>query len=270
MSTKNIVNTDFNWTTIFNISFNRNEVLSLGKVDRILTGWKNYSITMPGQPIAMFYGWEQIGVFNNQEEINNSAIFPGQLPGTPHFRNLDDNKVINENDKMIIGNPHPKFRGGLINTFNYKNIDLSIAMSFAHDFDVFSQLEGDVLNLDGVFNVLKIAEERWRSPEQPGNGVMAASFHQTNHMRNPNTTLVNNVSFIKGQNVSLGYTLNQKADWFSSLRVYCSVQNAFLLTNYKYGNPDINREGDNSLQRNFHGYDYPISRTFMLGLDVKF
>ena len=269
LSSSNISNTNFSWSTLFNISFNRNEVINLGAVDRIFAGWKDYSLTVSGQPMAMFYGWENIGVLQDREDVENSATFPGQLPGTSKYRDLDGNGVINDDDRTFIGNPYPAFRGGLVNTFNYKDFDLSVAMSFAHDFDVFSQLEGDVLNLDGVFNVLKIAEDRWRSPDNPGNGVIPTSIHQTFHSRVPNTKMVNNASFLKAQNITLGYTLD-KIKFLKSFRLYCSVQNAFILTNYKYGNPDINRSGASSLERNFDGYDYPLSRTIAVGLNLTF
>ncbi|MEQ9441835.1 MAG: TonB-dependent receptor [Cyclobacteriaceae bacterium] len=269
LSSSNIVRTDFSWKTLFNISFNRNKVISLGDVDRIFAGWKDYSLTIPGQPMGMFFGWEQIGILQDQDDVENSATFPGQLPGTVKYRDLNDDGIINDNDKKFIGNPYPAFRGGLINSFSYKNFDASIALSFAHDFDVYSQLEGDVLNLDGVFNVLKVTEERWRSPEEPGNGEIPTSIHQTFHSRVPSSKMVNNASFLKAQNITLGYTLDN-VKFLKSFRVYASVQNAFLLTNYKYGNPDINRSGATSLERNFHGYDYPVSRTFSLGLDLTF
>ncbi|MEK6481482.1 TonB-dependent receptor [Catalinimonas sp. 4WD22] len=273
LNTSNIARPDFSWKTLFNISFNRNEVLSLGDVDRIFAGWKDYSLTVPGQPMAMFFGWEQIGILQDAEDVANSATFPGQLPGTVKYRDLDGDGVITNDDRTFIGNPYPAFRGGLVNTLSYQNFDLSVALSFAHDFDVYSQLEGDVLNLDGVFNVLKIVEERWRSPEEPGNGEIPTSIHQTFHSRIPNTKMVNNASFLKAQNITLGYTLDA-VKFLKSFRVFASVQNAFLLTNYKYGNPDVNRSsggpGASSLERNFHGYDYPISRTFSIGLDLTF
>lgn len=269
LNTSNIVSPSFNWNTLFNISFNRNEVISLGDVDRIFAGWKDYSITIPGQPMGMFFGWEQIGILQDQADVDNSATFPGQLPGTVKYRDLNEDGIIDITDRAIIGNPYPTFRGGLVNTFSYKNFDASVALSFAHDFDVYSQLEGDVLNLDGVFNVLRVTEERWRSPEEPGNGEIPTSIHQTFHSRNPSTKMVNNASFLKAQNITLGYTLDQ-IKFLRSFRVYASVQNAFLLTNYKYGNPDVNRSGASSLVRNFHGYDYPISRTISVGLDLTF
>ena len=244
-------------------------VLDMGDVGRIQTGQRSYSLTTEGHPMAMFYGWKSLGIFNTWEEIESSAIFPGQVPGTPRYLDLDNSGVIDEKDKMIIGNPHPKFRGGLNNTFKLDNWDLNIAMSFAYDFDIWAQLEEDVINLDGVFNVLKEVEQRWRSPEQPGNGRIAASFHQTKFDRWENSDWVYNASFLKVQNISLGYTFsNLKA--VKLLRLYCSVQNAFMLTNYKYGNPEASVYGNNSLIRNFDNYDYPLTRSIVFGLDLNF
>lgn len=269
LSTINLTNNNFRWTTDFNISFNRNKVLDMGDVGRILTGARSYSLTMEGQPMAMFYGWKSLGILNDWDEVEKYGTFEGQVPGTPHYVDLDNSGLIDDADKMIIGNPHPKFRGGLNNTFKYKNWDLNIAMSFAHDFDIWAQLEEDVINLDGVFNVLTEVKERWRSPENPGNGRIAASFHETAYDRWANSDWVYNASFLKVQNISLGYTFSD-IGFVKLLRLTCSVQNAFMFTNYKYGNPEASVYGNNSLVRNFDNYDYPLTRTVTFGLDVNF
>ena len=265
----NISSNNFSWGTNFNISFNRNKVLDLGNVDRIRAGHRGMGITRVGDPIALFFGWEHQGIFNTQEEVDASASYPNQLPGTPIVFDKDGNGVINELDKVIIGNPHPDFRGGISNNFNYKNFDLNIAMSFAHNFDVAAILEEDVLNLDGVFNVLKDVENRWRSPEEPGNGRVAASFHQTAFDRFANSDWINNVSYLKIQNLSLGYTFNN-FDFVNRMRIYGSVQNLVTITNYKYGNPDVNLNGNSSLAMGFDSHDYPLSRSIVFGINLNF
>jgi hypothetical protein len=217
----------------------------------------------------MFYGWKSLGILNNWDEVEQYATFPGQVPGTPRYMDLDNSGVIDNNDKMIIGNPHPKFRGGFNNSFKYKKWDMNIAMSFAHDFDIWAQLEEDVINLDGVFNVLTEVKERWRSPENPGNGRIAASFHETAFDRWENSDWVYNASFLKIQNISLGYTFSN-VSFIKQLRLYGSVQNAFVFTNYKYGNPEATVYGNNSLIRNFDNYDYPLTRSIIFGLDLNF
>lgn len=265
----NISNNDFSWSTNFNISFNRNKVLDLGSVDRIRAGHRGMGITRVGDPVALFYGWKHLGIFNTQEEVDANPSFPNQVPGTPIVFDRDGNGTINELDKVIIGNPHPDFRGGISNTVNYKNFDFNIAMSFAHNFDVAAILEEDVLNLDGVFNVLKDVENRWRSPEEPGNGRVAASFHQTSFDRLANSDWINNVSYLKIQNLSLGYTFNN-FDFVNRFRIYGSVQNLITFTNYKYGNPDVNLNGDSSLAMGFDSHDYPISRSIVFGINLNF
>lgn len=269
LSTINVSNKTFTWNTDFNISFNRNLVLDMGDVGRIQTGPRSYSLTTEGHPMAMFYGWKSLGILNTWQEVEQYATFPGQVPGTPRYMDLDGSGTIDEKDKMIIGNPHPKFRGGLNNTFKLRNWDLNVAMSFAYDFDIWAQLEEDVLNLDGVFNVLREVKERWRSPEEPGNGRIAASFHQTKFDRWENSDWVYNASFLKVQNISLGYTFSN-LNVVKMLRLYLSVQNAFMLTNYRYGSPEANVYGNNSLIRNFDNYDYPLTRSIVFGLDLNF
>lgn len=265
----NITNENFNWETNFNISFNRNKVLDLGNVARIRDGHRNMSITREGDPMALFYGWQHLGIFDTQEQIENNPSYPNQLPGTPIVYDYDGNGTINELDKVVIGNPHPDFRGGLSNKFNYKNFDFSIAMSYAHNFDVNAILEEDVLNLDGVFNVLEDVKNRWRSPEEPGNGHVAASFHQTSYDRFANSDWIYNVSYVKIQNVSLGYTFNN-FDFARRFRLYASVQNLVTFTNYKYGNPDVNIEGSNPLARGYDSHDYPLARSIVVGINLNF
>lgn len=266
----NINRKDFNWNTDFNISFNRNKVLDLGPLDDIKTyvGYEGqWQITKVGEPMAMFYGWKSLGILNDQDAVDNNVTYPGALPGTQHWYNADGNDIIDERDRIIIGNPHPKFRGGLHNQFIYKNWDLNISMTFAYDFDVYAGLQATVINLDGVFNVLKDVEDRWRSPEQPGKGKIGASFHQGYLDREGNSNFVHNTSFLKVQNINLGYTFNN-SDYFNRMRLFASVQNPFLFTNYKYGNPDINLYGSNATMMNYDRYDYPLSQTIEVGLNL--
>ncbi len=271
VSSINVSNKVVTWNTDFNISFNRNKVLDLGSVDRILkdVSYQAFSITTPGKPMAMFYGLKSLGILKNQEEVEKYPTFPGQLPGTPRYADINDDKVINDKDRTIIGNPHPDFTGGISNRVTYKNWDLNVSASFAYNFDVFACLEEDNLNLDGVFNVLREVKERWRSPEQPGNGRIAATFHQTPYDRMGNSDWVYNASFLKIQNITVGYTFN-KLRFASNMRVYCAAQNPFLFTNYKYGNPVANRYGDTSLIMNIDSHSYPLTRTIILGLNMNF
>jgi TonB-dependent starch-binding outer membrane protein SusC len=264
----NITKKNFIWETNFNISFNRNKVLDLGDVDRILQ-WN--SITTAGQPMAMFYTWHKIGIIKNESELEQYATFPDQsLPGTPIYEDKDGNGIIDEHDKMIIGNPWPDFTGGISNSLNYKNWNFNIFMSFAHNFDIWSHQRADFTNYDGVFNVFKEVEQRWKSPEEPGNGSIPNTFGEQHLDRagGGNSDYVNNVSYLKIQNVNIGYSF--KNINFANLKLYCSVQNLHVFTNYPYGNPDASLQGSNSLQKNYDKYDHPLPRTISIGINVQF
>ena len=266
----NISNNEFTWETDFNIAFNRNKVLDLGNVEKIQNGIGfsgQYSITTEGEPMAQFYGWKSLGILEDQEAVENNAVVPGQLPGTPHWYDKNDDGIIDEQDRMIIGNPHPDFRGGINNRITYKNWDFNVSMSYAHNFDVYASLEASSLNLDGVFNVLKEAKHRWKSPEEPGNGRIAASFHQTYLDRDGNSDFVyEDISFLKIQNVSIGYTFD--FDFMKQMRVSCTIQNPYIFTGYRYGNPDVNVYGNNSLAQGVDRFDYPLTQTVMFGINL--
>mgnify|MGYP006284141011 CR=1 FL=1 len=268
----NVSNSDLTWETDFNISINRNKVLDLGPVERILYGHRNAWLTTVGKPMAMFRGYKSLGVIKDWEEFEEVATFASQTkPGTPHYADTDGNGIIDDRDKTIVGNPHPDFRGGISNTLNYKNWDFSINMSFAHNFDVWAELEEEPFNYDGVFNVHKEVEQRWKSPEEPGNGRIPATFHEQHFDRWANSDWSYNVSFLKIQNLNVGYTFdNPNFANISNLRINLSVQNLYTFTNYRYGNPDVNLAGSSALRRNNDKYDYPLSRTIVLGLNINF
>ena len=270
VSSKNISGKDFNWSTDFNISFNRNKVLDLGNIDRIINiiGFGAKNITRVGDPMAQFWGFRLLGMFNTQEEINKSATYGTQLPGTPHWEDINKDGVIDDKDMTVIGNPQPHFTGGISNRFTYKKWDLIVNMSYAYDFDVAATLESSTMNLGGIFNMDREVLQRWKSPSEPGNGRVSNSFVQTNLDRDiASSKFIYNVSYLKIQNLSLGYTLT---NWhkIKQCRLSLSVQNPWLITNYKYGNPDVNRFGSSSLMQGVDEYDYPLTRIVQLGVTL--
>ena len=274
----NISNEDFRWSTDFNISFNRNKILDLGadrdKIEYNYHWVWHYTLQEEGRPMSLFYGWETTGIWDTWEQIENNPTYEGsggQEPGTPIFVDQNDDGVITREDFTAIGNPHPDFRGGFSSRLQYKNWDFNVSTSFAHNFDIWAWLQADVLNFDGVFNVLDDVKNRWRSPENPGDGTIPKTFGATNFDRWADEDWVHNVSYLKIQNVTLGYTFDNwnLINQFSP-RLFFSVQNAAILSNYRFGNPDVNYYGNNSLVRNVDKYAYPLSRTYVLGLNINF
>ncbi len=272
-SSTNIAGKNFTWKTDFNISFNKNKVLDLGDVQTIYSNWfyDNYcNVTKVGLPMAQFYGYKFVKIFQTQEEIDAAPHYANQLPGSARYADTDKSGTVDALDCVPIGDPNPKFTGGMINRLGYKKWDLSLTLSFAGGFDVLAiDPESTTRNLDGVFNVFKNVKDRWRSVDQPGNGKYATSVYNTEKDRANNSRMVYDGSFIKIQNLNIGYNFS-KIRYFDSCRVYCSVQNLYTFTKFPYGNPEVNYYGNSSLSRGVMCYDYPLSRTVSLGTSITF
>lgn len=256
----------------FNISFNRNKILAIrGVNDEIWSGdmWGIFNVSKVGRPIGMIYGYKVLGIFQNQAEIDASPTQPGALPGVYKYADSNGDGIItfDQQDMVEIGNPWPKYTYGLTLGGDYKNFDLSVIFTGAQHYDLLAQIEKTTMNMDGVFNVSTEVKDRWRSEENPGNGLIPTTDTWVNE-RECNSKYVYDASHLWVKNVSLGYTIPKSTLHFSSVRAYLSVDNLFLFTSYPGNNPDVNGNGGTS-----PGYDdvaYPVARTFSIGANITF
>ncbi|SEP08071.1 TonB-linked outer membrane protein, SusC/RagA family [Mucilaginibacter gossypiicola] len=275
VTTKNIVGSGFNWSTDFNLSFNRNMVLSLGSTDHIYDAPINdnpTSITKAGLPLGQFYGYIFEGIFQNQAELDKYPHFDGEQPGNIRYKDVNNDGVIDGSDQVPVGNPWPKFTFGFNNHFSYKSFDMNIISAGSvggHVFDMYKQY---TTNLDGVFNVEQSVMQRWRSASQPGAGILPTTVSNTNLARDyyPSYWVESN-SYLMVKNIDLGY--NFKTKFSKNFRVYFSAQNAILITGYKGGNPEVaieGQDGNRSLSPNVNFTGYPVSAIYTIGCNVTF
>ncbi|HLR31755.1 MAG TPA: SusC/RagA family TonB-linked outer membrane protein, partial [Fodinibius sp.] len=274
----NIQSSDFNWSTNFNISFNRNEVQSLGnRASSLITGPGSgliggSHITREGQPIGMLYGMIHEGVYNDQEEFDNSPKHSTSQVGTAKFRDVNGDGEITVDDATSIGNPHPDFIFGLTNNFNYKNFDLSISLSGTYGNEVLRGAEQTLANLDGVFNVLANVADRWRSPEEPGSGRYGSLAAGTTYLERDwwGTQFLYDASHISINNITLGYTIpTNESSFVRNLRIYSSIQQVHIFTPYPGANPQVS-QSQSSTGLGIDGGSYPVPRTFTLGVNIGF
>lgn len=275
VTTKNIVSKAFNWSTDFNISLNRNKVISLGPTPQIYDAPRNdnpTSITLVGLPLGQFYGYIFEGIFQSQAELDKYPHFEGENVGNIRYKDVNNDGVIDGKDQVPIGNPWPKFTFGFNNHFSYKQFDLNIISAGSvggHVFDMYKQF---TTNLDGIFNVEQSVINRWRSPEQPGVGILPATTSNTGLARDfyPSYWVESN-SYLMVKNIDLGY--NFKTKFSKNFRVYFSAQNAILITGYKGGSPEVGiegQQGNRSLSPNVNFTGYPVSAIYTLGCNVTF
>ncbi len=268
LTTKNMVG-NFNWTTNFNIAFSRNKAVELGTANASIYG--DASITEVGKPIGQLYGLKWEGVYMNQEDYDNSPHHDGAEVGTVKFADIDgDGKVTNDSkDKTVIGSVSPDFTLGFTNSFAYKNFDLSIVCSGAFGHDIINYQERFTTNLDGAFNVYKAVDKRWRSEDNPGNGrygkvISGTTGYERDWM---SSKFVYDGSYFTIKNITLGYKFPLNARVVKSFRVYGSIQQAYVFTNYPGNNPEVSSAG--GVNSGVDYTTYPVPRTFTVGLNIN-
>lgn len=255
----------------FNISFNRNKVLEIfGESSEIWNGgfYSTYNVSKPGRPIGMLTGYKMIGIFNTDAEIAGSPTQDGAVPGTYKYWDANNDGVISydQEDMIEIGNPHPEFIWAFTFGADVSGFDLNVLLTGAHNYDVFRNIEATTMNMDGVFNVLESAKNRWRSPENPGDG-RGATTNTWKWQRESNSRYVYDASHVWVKNVSIGYTF-PKTFILSNTRLFVSAENLFLITDFPGSNPEVNRRG--GVNPGVDDEAYPVPRTFSMGASIRF
>ena len=275
VSSRNLVG-DFEWTTDLNVSLMRNKLLSLPPNTDFIgnnTTYAGYNRTVVGGPIGQFYGYVFDGIYANQAELDNGPRSATSALGSVRMKDIKEDGVINADDRTLIGDPNPKYNYGITNTFRYRNFDLNIVGYGQGGNQILNANRADWTNLDGVMNVTNDMMNRWRSPEDPGNGLVPGTrSNSTELYRLANSTWVENGNFFTIKNIALGYTFRQNLlKYVKSARIYASVQQVAVFTHYSGMNPEANSTKDNIT--GIYGQDlstFPIPRTFMIGANFSF
>ena len=201
---------------------------------------------------------------------------------------MNGDKVINADDRTVIGNNQPEFIYGVANTFNYKNIDLSVAIQGVEGAKILNLGRRFFENVEGSQNQLSHVLNRWRSPSDPGNGVIPRANGSTTGMNNAvSSRWVEDASYLRINNITLGYQLPKnilQRVRVQQARIYLSVQNAYTWTKYLNYNPEAsNYEASTPVTNNAGGTfagspltggvdygSYPLARTYTLGINLGF
>jgi TonB-linked SusC/RagA family outer membrane protein len=276
------------WNTSLNLSFNRNKVLALGPNGdpiRSASGVGETNITQIGSPIGNFYGYKQIGIFKDQEDLNSNPHDATSKPGDVKYADINGDKKIDANDRTIIGNNQPDFIYGITNTVSYKGFDLNIAIQGTQGGEILNLSRRFFENLEGNANQLSTVLTRWRSASDPGDGVTPRANARTTGNNNAiSSRWIEDGSYLRIQNISLGYqlpaSLISKAK-LQQVRVYASAQNLFTFTKYLNYNPEVsNYEGatvattgtplPGPLASGVDYGSYPLAKTFTIGINIGF
>lgn len=261
---------EFNYFINGNMSTLRNEVLSLGGEPYIDAGSAEYRRrSEPGHPLYSYYGYQVIGVYQNQAEIDahiDTDIHTQVEPGFLKFEDVNGDKIINELDRQYLGANIPKLTYGGQIGFDYKNVDFSVSMYGLWGNKLINRLRG-VRAFHADFNFDKdLYDNRWRgegtSNEYPSSKGLVNSWN----LSPLNSFLIEDGAFFRIQNITLGYTFNDLLPGSTSgskVRIRFTAQNPLTVFSFNGFTPEVTGQGD-------AGGVYPIPTSFILGLNITY
>lgn len=273
LNTVNLTGT-LKWNTAFNISHNKNKVISLGPDGSPIYGnvdGYNVTITKIGAPIGSYYMFQQEGVFVDQEDLDSHPHYRVQNVGDIKYKDVNGDNVIDDHDRTIVGNNSPKFFWGMQNSFSYQNFDLTVSMDGQWGNKLMnigiSQHGQSRGNVDGYWR------DRWRSPDDPGNGWVPRAAVTAN-LTTPSTFWLRNASYWRVRTIALGYRVPDafiaKINGINGLRIYTSIDNIFMYDHYNKNPQTGTWSNSNTVAGVDYDATYPLARTFTFGLNIKF
>lgn len=269
---------DFSFNVGGNISFIRNKVTALASEGSvILTGdgnnFYNISRTEVGHPLASFYGYQMVGIFQNQKEIDDSASLLNTQPGDVKYKDVNGDGQITDSDRTYIGSPFPKFTYGINLDLSYKQFDFTAFFQGSQGNQIYNTtnywLEGDLASNSST-SILG----RWTG-EGTSNTIPRATFTNAGNNNLQSSRFVKDGSYLRLKNVQLGYTFTKSvldAIRLQNLRIYVAAQNLLTFTKYDGIDPELGVDASQNSPLDI-GIDrgrYPSVRSFSLGLDINF
>lgn len=267
-----------------NASFIQNEVLSLGGREFLASrfyGRPNQEIvrTFEDQPIGTFYGWQTNGLYQTEQEVNsdpNIANDPRNeqgliQPGDVKFLDLNNDGIIDDQDRTILGDPFPDMTYGLNASLNFKQFDFNAFILGVAGVEIFNadRMQG----LDPTFPLNMYAEtlNRWNGPNT-SNEIPRMTTRRDNLNHRASDLFMEKGDFLRLKNLTIGYTLPGNVTrnlGIKSWRFYITGQNVLTLTGYSGIDPELGYV-DGNLQANVDYAQYPQARTFIFGTNVSF
>lgn len=215
----------------------------------------------------------QDGIFRNEEDLKAYPHFDNARPGDFRFVDVDGDGVLDVNkDRAIVGNYMPDFTYGFNGTLAYKGLDFAVAFQGVYGNEILNLNRRYLDNMEGNVNGTVASLNRWQSATNIGDGFTnRANRKQTGYNARTSTWHLEDGSYLRLQNITVGYTL--PSNWTKKLyiekcRIYFSANNLYTWTNYSGYNPEVSLRNSNALTPGEDYGTYPLARTFMIGLNL--
>ena len=259
---------ELNWETDFSATYNTNKIIDLNSaVPYYINQVNNSYLTMlqKGYPINVFYGYVTDGLFQNQTEVENHAFQPGAAPGDIRYRDLNNDGVINESDRTVIGNPNPTWLFSMNNTVEWKGLELSVYLQGVAGNSIYNANNIENTGMAAAMNQTVAVLDRWTG-EGTSNFMPRAVYGDPNQNCRVSDRFIENGSYLRVKNIMLAYSfpgkMLQKIN-VHGLRLALICENVATISKYSGFDPEVSINGIDSSR-------YPIPRTYSVGLNLNF
>ncbi|MHA7130006.1 SusC/RagA family TonB-linked outer membrane protein [Algoriphagus namhaensis] len=279
VSTRGNLSSEFTYELVLTASTLKNEIVSLAPGLEIITSVNPaYRGIRPirnqvGEPLSTFFGYDVVGLFRDAEDVANHATQDGAAPGRFKFRDADGDGVITPDDRVVLGNPVPDFTGGMNFTVGYKGFDLSAYFYTSIGNEIWNQSRW-FTDFFQTFEGAAISErlkEAWTPTNLDATIPVVEKTSNFSTSNVENSFYVEDGSYLRLQNVTLGYTLPASLleRWrLERFRVFASANNLFTITGYEGLDPAVG--GDADLSFGIDVGNYPVTPGYTFGVNLSF
>ncbi|RXF71559.1 SusC/RagA family TonB-linked outer membrane protein [Arcticibacter tournemirensis] len=271
---------DFNYSVGLNGSYNKNKVVDIPNADGIIHGEGNllfnnsleFYRAQSGFPIGYFWGLRTNGIFQSEQEVSdhrsssNTVIQPTAQPGDVRYVDLNNDGVISDLDRTMIGNPNPDYTFGISLSGSYKAFDFSVLASGVAGNELVQSWRNQASQYANYSTAIL---ERWHGPGS--SNIMPRVTEDARNWTNFSDLYIHKGDFLRINNITLGYDFGKvlKKSYLRQVRVYASALNVYTFTKYNGMDPEIGYGTVSFASGIDLGY-YPRPRTFLLGANIRF
>ncbi len=247
------------WTVSANAAYNKNEITDMGTTNDVIQGSDKQQILRRGESLGSFYGLQFVGIVQQDEDVSKLPTINGQTPqpGDLKYADINGDNRIDGNDRIILGSTQPDIVYGLSTQLRYGHFDFSASFAGSYGNKLYNALQRRLELTGDSYNVLTTVKDSW-TPQYGGNTLPLAS--KARPFDYIDSRYVQNASYLKLRNLTIGYTLQPSNFKIQKIRVYATSSNLFTITPYEGYDPEVSSGTDSGA--------YPASRTFTFGVNV--
>ncbi len=251
---------EIEWTASANIAFNKNEITDMGSTNNVIMGSKNEFILRKGEALGTFYGLDFDGIVQLDEDVSSLPTMNGSTPspGDVKYRDANGDGKINGNDRVVLGSYQPDFTYGFSSQLKIKRFDFSFSFAGSHGNELFNGLGLRLETTGDSYNVLAKLTNSWTTTNPSNRYPYAGNDRTTSYI---DSRYVEDASYLKLRNMTLGYTLPIPPRILSRVRVFATGSNLFAITDYSGYDPEVASGSDYGA--------YPSARTIIGGIEIS-